>query len=714
MEGRIEKTAELDNEKKFALTIDSIYKNFIDKKLHLMTSIQEMHVQKNVLNAALKLKLQSIAENFYHYLTQTSLKEIANLESSYQQKIRSVDNMLQQTKIDMEKHNQTILQEMKVSYVQALQTAASEYRQSIIDKNIKQWPMKFIQFTDEFGAICRINQSIAPYELDFKRGNQNSFGHLHRDKNKVLLLQEPFYLTKLSLTKLTDITNRMIEECDFYNDGKALAYIESNLVKKQFPFLKLIKNGIIISMLKKVVLLKTDEELLYDLAQQSHEKFLKGRKHFDNELKQEGTLLLQKAKNIENIATVSLVHLKNVIEEIFEFTGLYQTAYAKYVTAKDAMQKLHGISEKIFQESKEARDSEVTLQHKAKILFQEIKKNNNENEESFHAIEFLKTKITHYLSLFEGVFLLQMIEDLRTMFLKEFQKYETFKMAHLKLHREYALMEILYSILPLCMSFSADSLNLINNARDLNNKLDGLYQNLRRIEEKKKYSMIHEEGALNEINKDLRVIQEKSKAIQVLKPLADKNFAAIQHTLMQKSVQMYEPIQELMVIVNHQFALVESFSMAEEGIFRRLQICLDRLVNEKSTMKKREDEKNYINELKLFLEEVLVKNFHLWRPTCFSGFDVRMDDSNFRVADGIADMFDANRKFEDPYQWLFRINKIVDDREKMLEKWPYSVFNIRLKERNDFYHALKVHLDSKETNVKPLKDECKKIPKFRS
>ncbi len=707
MNGRIEVLTVSVSENKMTEISDKIHKTCMEKKLNLLESIREMQRPNNLLNGSEKLKLQAMVEAFYQHIATTFLKKISGFVDSQRQKKQSMNHALEEKRMDLQKESMEMLAETKEKYVKALQKSASDYRDFIIAKNFKSWPKTFKQFSHQFGEVCAINQSLSPYELDFGRTMSKSKGARSSEAKH-------FDFSCFTLKALISMTNRMIQVCYFYEDMKALDIIETNLEKNNFSFLKMMKSGIIVSHLKKIILLEDDEECILRNVKQNELNLKLLKNKFEEEIKHENNSAFEKSKNIENIAVVHLANLKNVVEEFFHFSFLYQSAFQKYSVANEKIKKINAMFAKNFHEIKPVDDEKKSsLQQQSKLLLDESTLEFEEWSVLFNEMLNLKNRMTHYLTLFIGEFPESLLGDFRAIFMKEFQRLDELQAEKKLIDREFQLIKTMHSILPLCFTFFSHGITLLTEASFLHEVEEYIYQQLDILENTNHSSLIEREKVVQDIQKNLQLIQAKAKIVIDLKLVIDTHYAEIKQQLSKKSLEMYEPLQEFMALVNHENAFTLSFFESKDGISRRLEACLLKMIEEKTLIKNREDEKIAILQLKAFIKESLMKNPHLWRPTCCSGSNILLQNKTFSVADGIAEIFDANKKIEDPYQWLFRVKKIIRDRCEMMKLWKYSVFNIRGVERNTFYQTLKMHLDSKELNVESLKEECKKISKFR-
>jgi hypothetical protein len=255
-------------------------------------------------------------------------------------------------------------------------------------------------------------------------------------------------------------------------------------------------------------------------------------------------------------------------------------------------------------------------------------------------------------------------------------------------------------------------MKLLNEASFLHTLEGRIYQNLQALENKS--SLISkQENKIESVENDLQLMRDKFALIHKYKVSIDEKFHAIKQHCSQKSIEIYEPIQELMTMVNHQFAFAASFAADDASLARRLQVTLDQFNSEKAILQKKADEASYVMQLKEFVEESVLKNLHLWRPNCFGGVKFPYQNKNYYVANGIAEIFYINKQLNDPQQWKIQLAKIVQERCKMMRHWKYSFFHVRKPERNDFYHALQMHLDAKDESLDNLKSALKKISRFR-
>lgn len=70
----------------------------------------------------------------------------------------------------------------KKDLIEALQNAATEYRQYLIDQG--KWPEKCPEFLDKFGCIVAVIGSVSPYELEKRKGYGLEFGHQLRHEGQ--------------------------------------------------------------------------------------------------------------------------------------------------------------------------------------------------------------------------------------------------------------------------------------------------------------------------------------------------------------------------------------------------------------------------------------------------------------------------------------------------------------------------------------------------
>jgi len=736
-----------------ALKLQNIKSQLMDEKHKLTETIHHIQSQKSAskyygtptLRQKLlerlqeKIKYQESLNHFeecrYQEISQI-LKKIEKMEEEHQNTIERSLCALKKLCEDFENEISELIKQHKINFIKALQAAACAYRGFYINKNIKNWTKRLNQFLDIFGAVTHVNRSIYPYEIDFEHGFNLQFGRAHRESKKQPILPEKIDLLHLPFSKLIDVGNKMIEECNHYKDDKALDYIElalNKLLSKMPPYFMLKKEGVIFSDLKKIIVVKDDEEVKKELREETIKKISIIEEKLSEDLKDEICQIIQKTSKLieplvicirEDIKTIQDEQKKckedleklaeklhhEIDSELVQFKNINIKAKENHHLAIESMQKLNDLFESILQNSsKQNREALFAFREESKMHLSDSKNAIDRLCVTLDDLECCKNNIDSKMKDAKDILSSHILSEFDLRYINEFKKYESLKNFKSAIYKEYLTKCEIPEVLFKCAEMSDAKISI-------QEELDGMQEALSIIEMhfKKLKAEFDEKSSPNfdfetvkklastlfvDANKHLQIVIKKSLWISVLKKSVETLLVDLKKTI---SPELYGEIQELGNTINSQCTLAHSVNERSEFLKTTLYDYTVNIEAEEKRTQAANKAAIKLQNLKIFIRESILSNLHVWRVKgIWGGVDFRHQNKIYRIPHGIAKILTEQNN-----DWPVSVLKIIHERKR--EKW--SSFFRDTGSTGALYSILQKHLSSNVDSMDSLQADLEKIP----